>query len=105
MRDGERMDGKRTGWKRHRARGDYIEGWLGVTSRYLYLYVTSFWEKINNRPRPTHTPSLTPHSHHPFHSIQRGNSPPHFAPHFAPQFAPAFRSSFRPVAPQFAPQF
>jgi len=33
MRDGERMDRERTGWKRHRAPwGVSIEGWLGVTS-------------------------------------------------------------------------
>ena len=38
------------------------------------LYVTSFWEKINNHPPrliPTHTLSLTPHSHHPFIPIPR----------------------------------
>src|SRR3954447_24104229 len=37
MRDRERMDRERTGWKRHRARGVLIEGWLGVTSTLLPL--------------------------------------------------------------------
>src|SRR5437588_8754157 len=33
----KRMDRERTGWKRHRARGGSIEGWLGVTSTLLPL--------------------------------------------------------------------
>src|SRR5947209_6249175 len=78
MREGERMDGKRTGWKYHRARGGL---YCRVAWRDVTLFICDvFLGKINNRL--SHSTFL---SSFPLH--QRGR--------IRPQFAPASRSAFR----------